>query len=332
MLHPGWRHATALVPTSGCSAGAAPPAAQAADVVAATALAAADRHGDVSASATASAAERTRSATTAAPHTNAAGFPAALRGALPGGAAPPVAAGWDIVAWASPAPAPTGNSPAALRPVVGGAEVAGWAGTATECHIAACPAPLAVVATRAPSETTATAPTAASNRASFKPGALLGVATQAADSGKDDTGAAAAAPQSRCLCAAFPVGIAAGDGAARQGAWSVSARTHTSTGAAVLAEAVGEEPRTAGCAADTGAACRGAGCRAAETAPASAVVAVREAAATPAAGTGNRGFSTLAAMEAAAAGAATIPRQPLSRQASMSGMSLWPHAFCSQTA
>jgi len=80
---------------------------------------------------------------------------------------------------------------------VSGAAVAGWRGVAAECHIAARPTPPTRAATRAPSAATATAPTAASNRGSFSPGALLGMATQPAEFGKDDPAAAAAAPESR---------------------------------------------------------------------------------------------------------------------------------------
>jgi len=97
MLGPGSRHATPGVPTSGRAAGAAPPA-QAAGVVAAAAY----RQGDVFASAAVSTAERAGSATAAAAATTTAGFQAALRGALPGGADPPVAVGGGDVASATP--------------------------------------------------------------------------------------------------------------------------------------------------------------------------------------------------------------------------------------
>jgi len=178
VLGPGSRHATAGVPTSGRATGTAPQAAQAAGVVAAAARAAADRHGDVSASAAVSTAERAGSATAAAAAAAAtAGFQAAFRSALPGGAAPPVAAGGGDIASASPPPSPNGHLPTALRPVVRGGEVAGWGGAATECHLAARPAPPTRAATRSPTAATATVPTVDSKRGSFSPGELLGVAT-----------------------------------------------------------------------------------------------------------------------------------------------------------
>jgi len=202
MLGPGSRDATAGVPTSGRAACAAPPAAQAASAVAAAARAAADRHGDVSASAAVSTAERAGSATAAVADTAAAGFRAAFRGPLPGGAAPLVTAGGGDVASASLPPAPNGHLPTALRPVVRVAAVAGWGAAAAECSIAARPAPPTRAATRSPSAANATAPTAASSRGSFSPGALLGVASQPAEFGKRDPAVAAAAPQSHRLGAA----------------------------------------------------------------------------------------------------------------------------------
>jgi len=86
MLGPGCLHATAGRPTSGRAAGAAPQAAQAAGEVASAARAATDWYGDESASAAPSTAERAGCAT-AAP-----GCQAAMRGALPRGAALLVAA------------------------------------------------------------------------------------------------------------------------------------------------------------------------------------------------------------------------------------------------
>jgi len=137
MLGAGSHHVTASVPTSGHAARDAPPAAQPAGVIAAAARAAADRHGEVSAPGTCSAAERAASATAAAAATATAGFQPALRGTLPRGAALPVAAGAGDVASAFPPPAPNGHLPTAPRPVVRGASVGGRGGAATECDLAA---------------------------------------------------------------------------------------------------------------------------------------------------------------------------------------------------
>lgn len=148
MMGPGSRYTTAGVTTSGRAARAAPVAAEAATVVAAAARAAADRYGNVSASAAASTAERAGSATAAATATAVAGFQAALRGALPLGATPPVTAGGGEVVSESPLPAPNGHLPTALRRVVRSAAVAWWGGAATESQTAALSAPPARAGTR----------------------------------------------------------------------------------------------------------------------------------------------------------------------------------------
>jgi len=134
---------------SGRAAGAAPPVAQAAGVVAATARAAAERHGDMAPSAAVPTAERAGSASAVAAATNtAAGCQAASRGAAPEGADPPVAKGGRDVASAPFPPAPDGHRQRAPRPVVRGAEVAELSEAAYACHAAATPYPPARAATR----------------------------------------------------------------------------------------------------------------------------------------------------------------------------------------
>jgi len=138
-LGAGCLHAATGVPTSGHAAGAAPSAAQAADLMAAAARSAAERHGDVSPSAAVPTAERAgnaAAAAAAAATTAAAGYQATPRGALPGGAAPPVGGrvtaaaktppppsstarrGWGSASTPRAAPAPWGRRPPSLLPDV----------------------------------------------------------------------------------------------------------------------------------------------------------------------------------------------------------------------
>ena len=146
------RSAADGVSISGCAAGAAPWAAQAASVVAAAAHAAAERHGDLAPSAAVPTAERAGSASAAtAATTAAAGCQAASRGAEPGGGPPPVAATGGDVASAPPPLAPDGHRHRAPRPVVRGAAMAEWSETAYACHPAAPLPPPARAAMRPPS-------------------------------------------------------------------------------------------------------------------------------------------------------------------------------------
>jgi len=83
--------------------------------------------------------------------TTAAGCQTASRDAVPGGTAPPVAAGGSDEASATPQPAPDGHRHRAPRPVVRGAAVAEWSEASYVCHAAEPPPPPERAATRSPS-------------------------------------------------------------------------------------------------------------------------------------------------------------------------------------